>query len=184
MCPRRRWTWTGNDYRRDGERQLLFRTRFEHCVRQDLHDVRGSTPRKAGSIELRIPNRVFHRSCDAIGQTLYIKAIPFTIVGVATQGFHRIGGANHESIPLQARKLIPAFRHSAYDQSRTLDPKRGACKSMFRRGARNPGLAGGLPRIACGNAAMLLSARNAARERESSACRPAAAACGCSDSCL
>ncbi|MBV9296175.1 MAG: ABC transporter permease [Acidobacteriaceae bacterium] len=45
--------------------------------------------------------RSFDRSCKAIGQTLYIKTVPYTIVGVTIAGFHGIWEANDVWIPLE-----------------------------------------------------------------------------------
>ena len=55
--------------------------------------------------------RAFSRSPEAIGQTLFIKGIPFTILGVARRGFAGVEPATQGDfwIPLQDRADLPAW---------------------------------------------------------------------------
>ncbi len=57
--------------------------------------------------------RAYSRNPDAIGQTLFIKGIPFTIVGVAAQNFAGVEPATFNDfwIPLQDRPDIPAWEY-------------------------------------------------------------------------
>jgi predicted permease len=59
----------------------------------------------------------FARSRDAIGRTLYIKSIPFTIVGVAARGFEGTEGKLPLDfwIPLQSRSEFNAWGNPAED---------------------------------------------------------------------
>ena len=166
-------------------------------------------------------SRRFAQSCSALGQTIYVKSVPFTIVGVSARNFSGVeGNAIDVWIPLQTRpelnawgnagrnfyaqpnwwclKLLarlapgvsqtramamlePAFRRAAYEHlggkpkadeaPRKLDfvPARGIGEAQG--GFERPlyillAMVGLILVIACGNVAMLLAARNAARQRE------------------
>ncbi|MGB7621012.1 MAG: ABC transporter permease [Terriglobia bacterium] len=57
----------------------------------------------------------FARNPSAIGQTLYIKGMPFTIIGVAAQGFYGVepGASTDFWIPLQSRPELNAWGRPA-----------------------------------------------------------------------
>jgi len=61
--------------------------------------------------------RRFARSPSVLGQTLYIKTVPFTIIGVAPQDFTGIDSeaADDVWIPLQNRHELPAWGNSSGD---------------------------------------------------------------------
>jgi predicted permease len=61
--------------------------------------------------------RRFARSPSVLGQTLYIKTVPFTIIGVASQDFTGIDSeaADDVWIPLQDRHELPAWGNSDGD---------------------------------------------------------------------
>jgi len=63
--------------------------------------------------------RRFDRTPDVIGQTIFVKGIPFTIVGVAAKGFDGLesGAATDLWVPLQNRPDLNAWGQSASDSS-------------------------------------------------------------------
>jgi predicted permease len=56
-------------------------------------------------------NTRFGRSPSAIGQTIYIKGVPFTVIGVTVQGFYGVEPASSTDfwIPLQSRPELNAW---------------------------------------------------------------------------
>jgi predicted permease len=165
--------------------------------------------------------RRYEQSCAALGRTVYIKGVPFTVVGVAPRGFAGAEGNPADVwIPLQRRpdfnawgseeenyyddpnwwciKLLarlapglnetralamlgPVFQRAAYEhlggkpeageepRKLVLVPARGIGESQAD--FQKPlyvlvAMVGLILVIACGNVAMLLTARNAARQRE------------------
>jgi predicted permease len=54
----------------------------------------------------------FNRNRDAIGKTIYVRGVPFTILGVAAPHFYGVesgGGATDLWVPLQNRPQVPAW---------------------------------------------------------------------------
>ena len=76
----------------------------------------------------------YQRSADAIGKALYIKSIPFTIVGVAKKGFEGTEGALPLDfwIPLQSRPEFNAWGASAENGMYLTVPRLWMMKLMVR----------------------------------------------------
>ncbi len=82
--------------------------------------------------------RRFSRSPDAVGNTLYVKGVPFTIVGVAAAGFEGVeaGTSTDFWIPLQNRPELNAWGNPAYEgKIYTECPPGGVC-GCWRVGLR------------------------------------------------
>jgi len=86
----------------------------------------------------------FGRSPSAIGQTIYVKRVPFTVIGVTAQGFYGLEPASSTDfwIPLQDRPEL-----TAWDNSPSLSPLYGTPKwwCAARTGRSGEGK-GGVPR--------------------------------------
>ncbi|HEY1903466.1 MAG TPA: ABC transporter permease [Terracidiphilus sp.] len=79
----------------------------------------------AAVISYRFWQETFARNADAIGKTLYIKSVPFTIVGVTAPSFDGVShsGAVDFWIPLQTNPQLNAWGEPASDVSRLGSPK-------------------------------------------------------------
>lgn len=79
--------------------------------------------------------RAYSRNPDAIGQTLFIKGIPFTIIGVAAKGFVGVEPATHDDfwIPLQNRPDLTAWGFPASDGTALYGSKPWQCLMMMGR---------------------------------------------------
>jgi predicted permease len=67
----------------------------------------------------------FGRSPSAIGQTIYVKGVPFTVIGVTAQGFYGLepGGSTDFWIPLQNRPELTAWDNSPSQNTLYGSPK-------------------------------------------------------------
>jgi predicted permease len=76
----------------------------------------------------------FSRSKDVLGKTLYLKSVPFTIVGVAAKGFEGTEGRLPTDlwIPLQSRPEFNAWGNPAEDGMYLTEPKFWCMKLMVR----------------------------------------------------
>lgn len=76
----------------------------------------------------------YGRSRDALGKTLYLKSIPFTIVGIAAKGFEGTEGKMPVDlwIPLQSRPEFNAWGSPADEGMYLSQPKMWAMKLMVR----------------------------------------------------
>jgi predicted permease len=76
----------------------------------------------------------YQRSADVIGKTLYIKSVPFTIVGVAKKGFEGTEGALPLDfwIPLQSRPEFNAWGSSAENGMYLTEPRLWMMRLMVR----------------------------------------------------
>lgn len=76
----------------------------------------------------------YQRSADVIGKTLYIKSVPFTIVGVAKQGFEGTEGALPLDfwIPLQNRPGFNTWGASVDNGMYLTEPKLWTMRLMVR----------------------------------------------------
>lgn len=76
----------------------------------------------------------YQRSADVIGKTLFIKSVPFTIVGVAKQGFEGTEGGLPLAfwIPLQSRPEFNAWGSSADNGMYLTEPRLWTMRMMVR----------------------------------------------------
>jgi len=76
-------------------------------------------------ISYRFWQEAFARDSGAIGKTMYVKGVPFTIVGVAAPSFLGVSysGAMDFWIPLQTRPELNAWGEPATDNARLGSPK-------------------------------------------------------------
>lgn len=76
----------------------------------------------------------YQRSADVIGKTLYIKSVPFTIVGVAKKGFEGTEGALPLDfwIPLQSRPEFNAWGSSTENGMYLTEPRLWMMRLMVR----------------------------------------------------
>ena len=67
----------------------------------------------------------FGRSPSAIGQTIYVKSVPFTVIGVTAQGFYGLepGSSTDFWIPLQNRPELTAWDNSPSQNTLYGSPK-------------------------------------------------------------
>ena len=67
----------------------------------------------------------FGRSPSAIGQTIYVKGVPFTVIGVTAQGFYGLepGSSTDFWIPLQNRPELTAWDNSPLQNTLYGSPK-------------------------------------------------------------
>jgi predicted permease len=76
-------------------------------------------------ISYRFWQEAFARNPEALGKTLYVKGVPFTIVGVTAPSFLGVSysGAMDFWIPLQTRPELNAWGEPATDNARLESPK-------------------------------------------------------------
>jgi predicted permease len=82
-------------------------------------------------------DRRFGRSPSVLGSTIFIKGVPFTIVGISAPGFHGIEPGNSTDfwVPLQNRAELNAWGEPATSDSYYGAPKWWCLQMMARLGA-------------------------------------------------
>jgi predicted permease len=79
--------------------------------------------------------RRFARSPDALGKTLYVNSVPFTIVGVSAEGFEGVeaGGSTDFWIPLQSRPELNAWGNPPEDGKTYIASPKWWCLRLLGR---------------------------------------------------
>lgn len=134
-------------------------------------------------LSYRYWNARFSRDREILGQTIFVKGVPFTIVGVTSPGFIGLERRTPTDVwvPFQTNPLLkPCYQGAVYsamgnpgpNEKRSelyLTPARGieGLNSDYKQPLKILMMMVGLILvIACANVAMLLVARNSSRERE------------------